>query len=160
MEKLWAPWRVPYVQNVKKIKGCLFCKAYKSRDLSRHYVVTKSKLSLVMLNIFPYNNGHLMIAPRRHIGDLSLVRENELTDLMKLSKRMIPILRKILRPAGFNMGMNIGKIAGAGIDKHIHLHIVPRWQGDTNFMPVCSETKIVSQSLDDFYQKLRNEIKQ
>ncbi|MBN2482592.1 MAG: HIT domain-containing protein [Candidatus Omnitrophica bacterium] len=159
MDRLWSPWRAPYVQKMKKMKGCLFCKAYKSKDLEKDYVVVKTAHALVMLNIFPYNNGHIMIAPRRHVAVLEDCRPEELSDVMDLARRMMRPLRRILNPSGFNIGMNIGKIAGAGIDQHLHLHVVPRWQGDTNFMPVCAATKIIPQSLDDFYRRLRKEIK-
>ncbi len=107
-----------------------------------------------MLNLFPYNNGHAMISPNRHIGNLKLLTGKETTDLFYTLNQAIDLLDKILKPQGYNIGMNIGKCSGAGIPGHLHLHIVPRWQGDTNFMPIIAKTKVISQSLDDLYQKL------
>jgi len=108
-----------------------------------------------MLNVFPYNNGHLLIAPYRHIASVEELSEEERIELMELSSRMVVLLKNILHPQGFNLGMNIGAVAGAGVAGHLHLHIVPRWSGDTNFMPVLSDSKVISESLDDTYRKLK-----
>ncbi len=158
MDKLWAPWRIQYVQNSKKEKGCLFCRAYRSRNLKRNYVIAKTEYSVAMLNIYPYNNGHLMVAPRRHVATLEKCRPQEVSDLMHCVQTLLPAVRRILKPAGFNVGMNIGQVAGAGIARHLHIHIVPRWRGDSNFMPVCAHTKVISQSLDEFYRRLKKEL--
>lgn len=158
MDLLWAPWRIKYIQRLRKDKECIFCRALKSRLPKKHYLLLKTRYSLVMMNIFPYNNGHLMVIPKRHIKSLAELNEQEAMDLLMTAKKMVSILKKIIKPAGFNLGMNVGKHAGAGIDGHLHLHIVPRWRGDTNFMPVCGETKIISQSLDELYDKIKNEI--
>lgn len=158
MDRLWAPWRIRYVQNSKKEKGCLFCKAYRVESPKKNYVVLKTEHSLVMLNIYPYNNGHLMVAPRRHVATLEKCTPPEMADLMACVQNVIPAVRKILKPAGFNVGMNIGKVSGAGIAQHLHIHVVPRWQGDSNFMPVCAQTKIISQSLNEFYRRLKKEL--
>ena len=154
MERLWAPWRIKYIQKIGKEKKCVFCEAYKSKEDKKNYLILRTTHSLAILNIFPYNNGHLMAACRRHVCNLDKLNQEELLDLIKIVKKMNGVLKKVLNPDGFNIGMNIGKEAGAGIDKHLHIHIVPRWRGDTNFMPVCCETKIVSQSLKDLYSKI------
>jgi ATP adenylyltransferase len=156
MDRLWAPWRIHYIQAIPKKKqqrGCIFCK----RD---EYVVFTTRYSKCMLNIFPYNNGHLMIAPRRHCADISLLKEKELLDLMHSVTHAKRLLEKVLVPEGFNIGINIGRSAGAGIPGHLHVHIVPRWNGDTNFMPVASGTKVLSQSLDELLKQLVHAYKQ
>lgn len=151
MKILWAPWRIKYIQK-KKEKGCIFCNHLKKKS---SLLVYTSSSSLVILNLFPYNNGHLLVAPKRHIDSLEKLNEEELTDLMKVIKKMIAILKKVLKPDGFNIGINIGKEAGAGVDKHLHVHIVPRWRGDVNFMPICFDTKVIPQSLEELAQKLK-----
>lgn len=152
-DALWAPWRIKYVGSVHK-KGlkCIFCKALKNKD----YVVFRTGYSLVMLNIFPYNNGHIMAAPIRHVKDLSRLSEAEVLDLIKAVNKIKGLLDKILKPHGYNIGMNIGRAAGAGIPGHLHIHIVPRWLGDTNFMPATGNTKVISQSLEELYRQLKN----
>ena len=155
MEIIWAPWREKYVKT-KKTKGCLFCIAAKSRADRKNYVLYRSRYFFSMLNIYPYNNGHIMIAPYRHIRDLNSLTNDEIADLFTHFKKVYTRLNKCLKPHGYNIGLNLGKIAGAGIDKHIHIHIVPRWQGDTNFMPVISKTKVVPQALNKLYKDLRN----
>lgn len=153
MDKLWAPWRMKYLKS-KKNKKCIFCEAKK--NTRQKYVVFKTPYSLAILNIFPYNNGHIMVAPLRHIKDFSLLRENEALDLIKALNKAKKLLDKILKPDGYNIGINLSRIAGAGIPGHMHIHIVPRWLGDNNFMPIIAETKIISQSLEELYKKLRH----
>jgi ATP adenylyltransferase len=160
MKRLWAPWRIKYIQEVNKNKKCIFCKAYKGRKDRRNLLLLRTSYSLAILNIFPYNNGHIMVAPKKHISDLDGLREDELLDLMVVVKKMIKLLKKLLKPEGFNIGINIGKEAGAGIADHLHIHIVPRWLGDTNFMPVCSDTKVISQSLSELYIKIKKYLKE
>jgi ATP adenylyltransferase len=143
---LWAPWRDKFIRRGLK-KGCIFCKA-------KEYVVFKTKHSVCMLNIFPYNNGHLMLAPLRHKGGLSQLTDDEALDLFKALKKAESLLRNTLKPHGFNIGMNISRAAGAGIRGHLHLHIVPRWVGDVNFMSTCSATKVIPQSLKALHQEL------
>lgn len=147
MERLYAPWRIKYV-TAKKRKGCIFCG-------SKRYRVFKSRYSLCMLNAFPYNNGHLMIAPLRHVADITRLKEAESLDLLKSLGRAKLLLDSALHPDGYNIGINISESAGAGITGHLHIHIVPRWKGDTNFMPVLSGVKIISQSLDELQRKLK-----
>jgi len=154
MEKLWAPWRLEYVQKKIKHKGCIFCLAANSRQDGKNLVVYRNKSSFALLNLFPYTNGHIMVAPYRHVKELSQLSKDELLDLLELLNFSKFRLDKILTPEGYNIGMNIGKSAGAGFDKHLHIHIVPRWKGDTNFMPVIFDTKVISQSLKSLYNKL------
>lgn len=153
MDKLWAPWRNKYIIG-KKRKECIFCRAL---DRGRKdYVVFTTKHSLCMLNIFPYNNGHLMVSPLKHKRDISALDEAEALDLLKALERAKSLLARVLKPDGFNIGANISASAGAGITGHLHIHIVPRWQGDNNFMPVVAGTKVISQSLDELYKLLKN----
>jgi ATP adenylyltransferase len=143
----------------KKELGCLFCKITKQKTDKKNYIVLRSKYCFVILNRFPYNNGHLLIAPYKHTANLEQLTDEEILDIYKITIKMKKIIQKVLQPSGFNIGFNLGEVAGAGITDHIHLHLVPRWRGDTNFMPVLSETKIISQSLADLYNKLKKEKK-
>ena len=154
MDRLWAPWRINYISRKMKGKGCVFCRAKRSK--SKDYVIFKTRLSIAMLNIYPYNNGHMLISPLRHIRDISQMKEDEILDLFKCLNQAKKLLQKVLRPQGYNIGFNLTRAAGAGIAGHLHLHIVPRWLGDTNFMPVVSGTKIISQSLDELAKRLKN----
>ena len=154
---LWAPWRLPYLKSFAKgrrERGCLFCRAARARRPRDRYVFLRSRHAVGLLNIYPYNNGHVMIAPRRHTARLDLLKKEELCDMMEQVRAATRRLDRILKPEGYNIGINIGRAAGAGIDKHLHIHIVPRWSGDTNCMPVCSGTKVISQSLDALYAHL------
>jgi len=153
MDRLWAPWRIKYIAG-KKRKGCIFCKAVKARK--GEYVVFKTKYAVCMLNIFPYNNGHLMVAPIRHIKELSALNTLEVLDLFKAITKAMRLLNKIIKPQGYNLGVNLSRTAGAGITGHLHVHIVPRWLGDTNFMPIIHQTKVISQSLDELCRRLRD----
>ncbi len=155
MDKLWAPWRSKYTKMVKSIKGCIFCSKPKEKKDKSNYIVTRSRHSFLMLNLYPYNNGHIMVAPYRHVKDFSKLTEEEMLDLLKLMKVSQALLSKTLKPEGYNIGINIGKAAGAGYKGHLHIHIVPRWVGDVNFMPVFSSTKVVSESLDALYSNLK-----
>ncbi len=148
--KLWAPWRINYVQG-KKARGCIFCQALKNK---RDYVVFRTRNSLVMLNIFPYNNGHLMVSPLRHVNDTAKLNQAEVVDLFAAINTAKDLLQAVLKPQGFNVGINLGYAAGAGIAGHLHIHIVPRWVGDTNFMPITAHTKVISQSLKELHKKL------
>jgi ATP adenylyltransferase len=153
MKYLWAPWRMDYILEEKQ-KGCIFCKKPMERKDKVNLILHQSRYAFVMMNKFPYNNGHVMVVPKRHCPDLEQLDDKTLQDLLFLLRASTRILRKILRPDGFNIGMNIGKVGGAGVDDHIHFHIVPRWNGDTNFMPVLGETKIIPEYLGETYQKL------
>jgi ATP adenylyltransferase len=151
-DKLWAPWRIKYLTSPKD-KGCIFCKALKSKK--QEGVIFRRDHSFCILNIFPYNNGHVMIAPNRHVKDLAALKDSELLDLLGSVNTAKAVIDKALKPDGYNIGINISKHAGAGIPGHIHIHIVPRWQGDTNFMPVLYNTKVISQSLKELQKTLK-----
>jgi ATP adenylyltransferase len=151
MDKLWAPWRVNYIR-AKSQKKCIFCAA--AKDGKKSHVVFKTPYSLVMLNKFPYNNGHLMVAPKRHLRDIAQLKTEEVLDLFGAVNKAMQLLKKVLKPHGFNIGVNLSKTAGAGFAGHLHIHIVPRWQGDTNFMPTLSGTKVISESLDALHAQL------
>ena len=155
MDRLWAPWRSRLFYQ-RGAKGCIFCRAVRSRADRRHLVVRRSRHAFAMLNLYPYNNGHVMVAPFRHVRSLEYLSIEELTDLMELVKRTKLLLDSKLKPEGYNIGLNIGRVSGAGYDGHIHIHIVPRWSGDTNFMPILTDSKIVSESLDAVYKLLKS----
>lgn len=151
MEKLWSPWRSNYIDSFKSRTGdeeCVFCNA-ESADIEAEdsLIVFKGKLCYVMLNLYPYNNGHLMIIPYRHLSDYNSLSTEEKNEIMELQGLMINALTEVMSPQGFNLGTNIGKAAGAGIDQHLHFHVLPRWMGDTNFMPALGEVKVISQDL-------------
>lgn len=155
-QRLWAPWRTVYLSRTRSPRNgrCIFCTAKRSRADRRHHVVARGRWVFALLNRFPYNNGHVMIAPYRHVGTLRDIRTAEWDELLRMLRDVTRRLDRTLRPHGFNLGINVGRIAGAGIPGHLHVHLVPRWQGDTNFMPVLADTKVVSQSLDDLYTLL------
>ncbi len=154
---LWAPWRIPYIRAIgKEDKGCFLCHDYAHpEEDAENFVVWRTERSLVVLNRFPYNNGHLLIAPARHIADLDETSEEEMLELCKLVREAQRALSIAISPHGFNVGLNFGRCAGAGLPGHMHIHVVPRWDGDTNFMSVCSDTKVVSQSLADLLAELK-----
>lgn len=151
--RLWAPWRSAFVRNAKP-RRCIFCAAKRSRQDRAHHVIARGPRVFALLNRYPYNNGHLMIAPYRHVGDVSSLEAAEWRDVLRMLRRLMARLSRRLHPAGFNVGLNLGRVAGAGIPGHLHVHVVPRWKGDTNFMPVVGETNIVSQSLEELYTLL------
>lgn len=151
MEKMWSPWRSVYIESFSdknKDTGCVFCNALKQDAASDDsLVVYKGSLTITVLNLFPYNNGHLMVIPKRHISSFEELTAEEHIEVMEMINLNIRALKLVHHPEGFNIGANLGKAAGAGIDSHLHFHIVPRWNGDTNFMPVLGEVKVVSQDL-------------
>ncbi len=156
MDILWAPWRSNYVENVDRIEGCFLCQAVADREkLRENLVLEVSERSFVILNKYPYNSGHLMVVPLKHTGDYKELDQETIVDMDLMLRRSLDALSLAFRPHGFNIGINIGRVAGAGLETHIHLHIVPRWNGDTNFMPVVGETKVISQSLMDTYDRLK-----
>lgn len=154
MKHLWAPWRMEYILKSKE-KGCIFCLQTRPEGDRDHLVLYRGHHAFVMLNRYPYNNGHLMVAPHRHCIGLEALTPLESKELFELLKASTHVLKHSLSPGGFNIGVNIGKIGGAGED-HLHFHIVPRWAGDTNFMPILGETKIVPEYLSKTYQKLHS----
>ncbi|MCX7940905.1 MAG: HIT domain-containing protein [Endomicrobia bacterium] len=155
---LWAPWREKFVKKIKKDKSCIFCKKSKSKNDAKNYVVYRGVYNFVILNIYPYNNGHLMVAPYRHISDLDNLTKDELYELFDLVRKMVRLLRKTHKMQGCNIGINLGKVAGAGIEDHLHIHIVPRWLGDTNFMPIVAKSKVISESLNTTYSLIKKEV--
>jgi len=157
MEQLWAPWRMEYIGQARegKDQGCLFCEKPKEGNDEKALIVARSELSFAMLNRYPYNSGHLMVAPLRHVGELEGVEDDESLDMQRLMQRCVKALNEAMQPDGFNIGMNLGTVAGAGIPDHLHWHVVPRWTGDTNFMPVLTETKVLPSLLEDSYRLLR-----
>jgi len=153
MKKLWSPWRSKYIESLASEiadDGCIFCEAAKQETESTdNILVHKANLTYTLLNLYPYNNGHLMVVPFRHISEFTELTEEEGTETFKQLQLAQNALTEVLKPQGFNIGANLGRTGGAGIDEHIHFHIVPRWNGDTNFMPVLGEVKIISQELMD-----------
>jgi ATP adenylyltransferase len=155
MDYLWAPWRIEYILQAEK-GGCFLCEKPKEANDETNLILFRGKSNFIIMNSFPYNPGHLLVAPYRHISNLDELTDEEAKEHFDLVKRSLRLLTEITKPAGFNMGMNLGKVAGAGVDDHIHTHIVPRWQGDTNFMPVISSTNVLSEALAATYKKLKD----
>jgi ATP adenylyltransferase len=153
-QRLWAPWRLRYVRGERKDEGCIFCLAAGGDDEERH-VLMRGERALVMLNAFPYNSGHLMVSPFRHVASIEQLDDDESLELMTLTRRALRALRETYHPDGFNLGVNEGEIAGAGFADHVHLHVVPRWAADSNFMAVTGDTRVLPQSLEDSYAELR-----
>ncbi|MBI4373123.1 MAG: HIT domain-containing protein [Candidatus Omnitrophica bacterium] len=154
MDKLWAPWRRGYILQNPGGK-CFICRIRKSSQDAKNLVLKRSRHSFAVLNLFPYNNGHVMVIPNRHVGALQKLNDRELLDLMRLTNQMIARLERVMKPGGMNLGINFGRIGGAGVPGHLHIHLVPRWSGDTNFMPVIGNTKVISESLKSVYRRLK-----
>jgi ATP adenylyltransferase len=157
MEQLWAPWRLSYVAGAKPPAvgdPCFICQGLGEQDDRRNLIVLRTPRSVVLLNRFPYNNGHLLIAPGAHKGQLGDLTEEELLETMLTLRRMIAVLDGLMHPDGYNLGLNLGRSAGAGLPGHLHWHVVPRWDGDTNFMPILADVKVIVQSLDALYDLL------
>ena len=157
MDQLWAPWRLAYVAATPKSPeedGCFICGGLAEADDRKNLIALRTPRTAVVLNRYPYNNGHLLIAPLAHKGTFSDLDEGESLELQQTLRRMISILDEAISPHGYNVGLNLGRVAGAGLPGHLHWHLVPRWNGDTNFMPVVSDTKVISQSLDALYDLL------
>ena len=153
MEYLWAPWRIEYIKKIKE-EGCIFCQKPIEKNDTTNLILYRGQKNFVIMNSYPYNPGHLMIAPYRHVAGLDELSDEELGEHYKMVAQSTRILTRTFKPDGFNIGMNLGRIAGAGIDKHIHTHIVPRWAGDTNFMPVVADTRVINEALIETYKKL------
>jgi ATP adenylyltransferase len=157
MDQLWAPWRLAYVaRDTPKPADddCFICRGLAEADDRKNLIVQRTPLGAVLLNKFPYNNGHLLIAPRTHKGRLDELTPDETLDLQETLARMVRVLERAMKPDGFNLGLNLGKVAGAGLPGHLHWHVVPRWNGDTNFMPVLADVRVIAQSLDAAYDLL------
>ena len=155
MDRLWAPWRKAYIRPKRRKKpGCVFCQLLSEKKDARNYILKRSAFSFAVLNLYPYNNGHVLILPNRHTASLAGLTSAARLDWLALSDEVMGCIERKIKPHGFNVGINLGKAAGAGIPSHLHLHIVPRWPGDMNFMPVVAGPKVISESLDSIYQFL------
>jgi len=156
MKQLWAPWRMAYINGDDKHagQGCIFCLQNRSAEDEERLVLHRGEQAFVIMNRYPYSNGHLMVAPYRHIADLGLLTADEAVDVHRLTVMCRDVLRLCFAPQGFNIGINCGQVAGAGVEDHLHQHIVPRWSGDTNFMPVFADVRVIPQHLEQTYQLL------
>ena len=157
MDRIWSPWRMAYIQAAKEQgddAGCIFCDLPAEGDDERTMILARGELAFVILNSFPYNPGHLMVAPFRHVGDFAALQPDELAGVDALVARSIRALEAEMEPHGFNLGMNLGRVAGAGIPGHVHWHVVPRWNGDMNFMPVVGQTRVLPELLEESYARL------
>jgi ATP adenylyltransferase len=154
MEHVWAPWRLEYIQTAGEQDGCVFCRAAEGDDVE-HLVVHRGERAFVLLNKFPYSSGHLLVAPYRHGLNFDDLADDEALEIHRLGGEGLAALREVYKPEGFNLGWNIGRVAGAGIPDHVHWHLVPRWNGDTNFMPVVGQTRVLPELLEETYARLR-----
>ena len=156
MDRLWTPWRYRYVSTADRPENaCIFCQAAASADDHAHYVVLRAERNFLILNLYPYTSGHLMIAPYEHVATLGDAHPETLAEMMRLTARAEKVLRELYRPDGLNIGMNMGASAGAGITGHIHMHALPRWTGDASFMTTVSETRVLPETIETTYERLR-----
>jgi ATP adenylyltransferase len=153
VKQLWAPWRLEYIQQADELTGCVFCSALEADD-DAGLVVYRGRRAFVLLNKFPYSSGHFMVAPTRHFGAFATLQDDEVLEIHRLAQAGMTALEQTYRPEGFNLGWNLGRIAGAGVLDHVHLHVVPRWAGDTNFMPVLGDVKVMPEHLAETRRKL------
>ena len=153
-QRIWAPWRLRYVKDAKQIDECIFCAKPAAGDDRDALIVHRGERCFVMLNLFPYTNGHLMVAPFDHVGRLQEIDAEVTAEMMALAQRAMTTMEDVYDPEGFNVGINQGRVAGAGVEGHIHLHVVPRWAGDNNYMPVLADTRVMPQSLEESYDAL------
>jgi ATP adenylyltransferase len=159
MDTLWAPWRLGYIIEAGKqpdAPACFLCAGLAAEDDRANLIAHRTARSVVVLNRYPYNNGHLLIAPQAHKGRPDELDDEEILDTQKTLRRMIAVLDELMHPDGYNIGLNLGRVAGAGLPGHLHWHLVPRWNGDTNFMPVLADTKVIAQALEALYDRLRS----
>lgn len=159
LQRLWAPWRAEYIQGHKPT-GCVLCLKASGTDDKANYVLFRGRLCFCLLNLYPYNPGHIMVAPYRHLGRVQDLTPEESIEMFELMQKSVEALERAMAPHGQNIGMNLGKVAGAGIADHIHMHVVPRWSGDTNFMPVSAVTKVISEALETTYERLEPHFRQ
>ncbi len=162
MDQLWAPWRLSYVTAAKapaENDPCFICAGLAADDDRRNLIALRTERSVVVLNRFPYNNGHLLVAPRAHKGRLDELTPDEMLETQETLRRMVGVLDGLMHPDGYNVGLNLGRVAGAGLPGHLHWHVVPRWHGDTNFMPVLGDVKVIVQSLEALYDLLVGRLK-
>lgn len=153
---LWSPWRMNYIQGNKTENGCILCHEAAQQDSPRNLIVYRGEENFIILNRFPYTSGHLMIVPYKHCSSLDELKSETRCEMMGLTNKALAVLRLVYHPQGFNIGMNIGEAGGAGITEHIHLHIVPRWNGDTNFMSSLADTRVLPESLEDTYSRIKD----
>jgi ATP adenylyltransferase len=153
VERLWAPWRLEYISSADEQPGCIFCAAVEG-DNEERLVVHRGRAAIVLLNKFPYASGHVMVAPRRHVGEFGELEDDEVVEVHRLAAAGIGALAQTYAPQGYNLGWNLGRVAGAGVVDHVHLHVVPRWAGDTNFMPVLADVKVLPEHLQETRRKL------
>ncbi|MBI2954759.1 MAG: HIT domain-containing protein [Chloroflexi bacterium] len=153
MKRLWTPWRMKLIMSPKP-EGCLFCEKAPMANDKENLILFRGSTCFIMLNAYPYNNGHVMVAPYAHARNLDQLDTPAMTEMMLLAKRSVTALQRAMNPEGYNMGINVGKVAGAGVEHHIHFHVVPRWLGDTNFMSTLAEMRVIPEALDETYDKL------
>ncbi len=156
MEYLWSPWRMEYIENHFNEPGCVFCKALEQEDGPENLIVYRGQRAFVMLNRYPYTTGHLMVIPYKHESDLAALEAATRAEMMELAVQAIAVLREVYHPQAFNVGMNLGAAAGAGIAAHLHMHVVPRWSGDTNFMSTLAHTRVLPEALEDTYKRVHS----
>ena len=154
MKAIWAPWRMEYIRQ-PKTDGCFLCDIFNGTADRDNLVLRRGRVCALVMNRYPYNNGHLMVAPYRHVADLAALSDEERLEMMRLLDEGVRALKRAIRPDGFNLGINLGRVAGAGLDTHLHTHIVPRWNGDTNFMPVVGNVRVLPEALDITWEKVR-----
>ncbi|HET6454735.1 MAG TPA: HIT domain-containing protein [Armatimonadota bacterium] len=160
MDRIWAPWRMQYIEQGGKPEGCIFC-VFPAQDRDReNLILYRGKTAFVMLNSYPYNPGHLMIAPYEHTANMYDLSDEKLLEINRLLRYSIRLITECMHPDGFNVGLNLSRVAGSGVPDHIHWHVVPRWNGDTNFMPVIADTKVIPESLQATYDKLKKKMEE
>jgi ATP adenylyltransferase len=156
MKNLWAPWRMTYILSNENEGDCIFCPGTDRGEDEERLILYVGSFTMVIMNRFPYNNGHLLVAPVRHVPELEHLSNEETLDLLLMVRKSIGILKRVMNPEGFNVGLNLGRVAGAGMEKHMHFHIVPRWNGDTNFMTVFGDVRVIPEHIKETYRKLRS----
>lgn len=155
METLFAPWRMAYIASPKEHGGCIFCDFPREDKDRERFILARGESCFVILNAFPYNPGHLMVVPYRHTCDYGSLTAREVTEMHSLSAKAVAVMNRTMKPQGFNMGINLGKVAGAGVEGHLHIHVVPRWNGDANFMPVLGATRVLPEGLAETYRWMK-----
>ena len=155
MKVLWAPWRMEYIISDQKGGGCIFCPGKNRGDDKDRLILYVGPLTMIMMNRFPYINGHLLVAPIRHVSALEYLSDEETLDVLLMVRESIGILKETIKPDGFNVGLNLGRVAGAGMEEHMHFHIVPRWNGDTNYMTVFGEVRVIPEHIRETYERLK-----
>jgi len=154
VKQIWAPWRIEYILEQKNKDECFICKILKEKKDKENLILFRGKKALVLINKYPYIAGHLMVAPNSHTSELEELDEETSKEMWDLTTKSVKLLKKAIQPEGFNIGINLGAVSGAGLKTHVHIHIVPRWTGDTNFMPILSGTRVISQALEETFDKL------